>query len=151
MKAWRCWLLGNLTRGRPAKPDVRLKIRNLTREVVLAGGVEVADRGATRRKGLLGRDGLSAGEGLWILPCEAVHTFGMRFPIDLVYLDRKHQVKKVRSDVPPWRLSACLSAHSVLELASGTIRRTETRPGDRLEFAAADDQRTAAAAISTRP
>jgi uncharacterized membrane protein (UPF0127 family) len=79
----------------------------------------VADRGATRRKGLLGRDGLSAGEGLWILPCEAVHTFCMRFPIDLVYLDRKHQVKKVRSDVRPWRLSACLSAHSVLELASG--------------------------------
>jgi hypothetical protein len=58
----------------------------------------------------------------------------MKFPIDLVYLDRKKKVKKVRSDVPPWRLSACLSAHSVLELASGTIRRTQTRPGDTLEF-----------------
>jgi uncharacterized protein len=141
MKNFGSWILDNLTRGE-AKPDVRLKIRNLTREVVLAAGVEVADRGAKRRKGLLGRDGLSAGEGLWILPCEAVHTFGMRFPIDLVYLDRKHHVKKVRSDVPPWRLSACLSAHSVLELASGTIRRTETRPGDRLEFSAADDRQT---------
>jgi uncharacterized membrane protein (UPF0127 family) len=61
----------------------------------------------------------------------------MQFPIDLVYLDRDLRVKKVRSDVPPWRLSACLSAHSVLELASGTIRRTQTRRGDKLEFSSA--------------
>jgi hypothetical protein len=58
----------------------------------------------------------------------------MKFSIDLVYLDRKKKVKKIRSGVPPWRLSACLSAHSVLELASGTIRMTQTRPGDTLEF-----------------
>ena len=79
------------------------------------------------------------------MPCESVHTFGMKFPIDLVYLDRKKKVKKVRSDVPPWRLSACLSAHSVLELASGTIRTTQTRPGDTLEFSPAlpiSDSRT---------
>jgi uncharacterized membrane protein (UPF0127 family) len=151
MKDFSRWIRDNLTRGRHAQPDARLKILNLTREAVVARCVEVADRGAKRRKGLLGRDGLSPEEGLWISPCEAVHTFGMRFPIDLVYLDRKQRVKKVRSDVPPWRLSACLSAHSVLELASGTIRRTQTRPGDRLEFSASEDQRTAVAAISTRP
>jgi uncharacterized membrane protein (UPF0127 family) len=96
--------------------------------------VEVADHGATRRKGLLGRSGLLAGEGLWIVPCESVHTFGMKFPIDLVYLDRNKKVKKVRHSVPPWRLSACLTAHSVVELASGTIQMTKTRPGDKLEF-----------------
>ena len=122
------------TRGAQVKPNPRLKILNLTRQTVLADYVEVADNGATRRKGLLGRSELPAGEGLWILPCESVHTVGMKFPIDLVYLDRKKRVKNVRSDVPPWRLSACLSAHSVLELASGTIRRTQTRPGDMLEF-----------------
>ena len=53
----------------------------------------------------------------------------MRFPIDLVYLDRELRMKKVRSDVRPWRLSACLSAHSVLELPPGAIRDTQTKPG----------------------
>jgi uncharacterized membrane protein (UPF0127 family) len=124
--------------GGGAKPNSRLKIWNLTRQTVLADRVEVADHGASRRKGLLGRDGLPAGEGLWIVPCESVHTFWMRFPIDLVYLDRNKKVKKVRSGVPPWRLSACLSAHSVLEFASGTVHKTETRPGDSLEFSPAD-------------
>jgi uncharacterized protein len=127
-------IFDSLTRRRRSRPDLRLRIANLTRHAELAHCAEVADDGAKRRKGLLGRQGLGPGEGLWILPCEAVHTFGMQFPIDLVYLDRDLRVKKVRSDVPPWRLSACLSAHSVLELASGTIRRTQTRSGDRLEF-----------------
>jgi uncharacterized protein len=131
------WISAHFTRSRSAKSKFRLKALNLTRQTVLAHCVEVADHGATRRKGLLGRDGLSAGEGLWIVPCESVHTFGMRFPIDLVYLDRNKKVRKVRSGVPPWRLSACLSAHSVLELASGTIRMTQTRPGDMFEFSPA--------------
>lgn len=117
-----------------AKPNSRLKILNLTRQSVLADCVEVADHGATRRKGLLGRDGLAPGEGLWIVPCESIHTFGMRFPIDLVYLDRNKKVKKTRSGVPPWRLSACLSAHSVLELVPGAIRASQTQSGDMLEF-----------------
>jgi uncharacterized membrane protein (UPF0127 family) len=111
-----------------------MRVANLTRQVELACCVDVADEGSKRRKGLLGREALSAGEGLWIVPCESVHTFGMKFPIDLVYLDPDKRVKKVRSGLRPWRLSACLSAHSVLELASGSIRETGTRPGDRLEF-----------------
>jgi uncharacterized protein len=64
----------------------------------------------------------------------------MKFAIDLVYLDRSKRVKKVRSGVPPWRLSACFSAHSVLEFASGTVNRTQTRPGDRLEFTPVEPQ-----------
>ena len=118
-------------------PEIRLRVSNLTRQTVLASSAELADKGEKRRKGLLGRPQLSPGQGLWILPCEAVHTFGMQFPIDLVYLDRNHRIKKVRSNVPPWRLSACLTAHSVLELASGTIRDTQTKPGDKLEFSSA--------------
>jgi uncharacterized protein len=129
---------GHLSRTDRVKPNSPLKILNLTREVVLAHRVEVADNGATRRKGLLGRHSLPAGEGLWIVPCESVHTFGMKFSIDLVYVDRNKKVKKVRSSVPPWRLSACLSAHSVIELASGTIHITQTSPGDKLEFSSAD-------------
>jgi uncharacterized protein len=130
-------MLDSLTRGRPAKSDASLRISNLTKQMELACCVEVADHGAKRRKGLLGRERLPAGEGLWIVPCEAVHTFGMRFAIDLVYVDRNMRVKKVKSNVPPWRLSACLSAHSVLELASGTICMTQTKPGDILAFSAA--------------
>jgi uncharacterized membrane protein (UPF0127 family) len=115
-------------------PEARLRVANLTRETVLASSLEVANHGSNRMKGLLGRDGLAPGEGLWIKPCEAVHTFGMRFAIDLVYLDRKKRIRKVRSGVPPWRMSACLTAHSVIELPSGTILATQTRRGDRLEF-----------------
>jgi hypothetical protein len=96
--------------------------------------MEVADSASKRNKGLLGRERLSPGEGLWICPCEAVHTFWMRFPIDLVYLDRKNRIRKLCGEVPPWRLSACFWAHSVLELPSGTIRNTQTEPGDTLEF-----------------
>jgi len=117
---------------------IRLKISNLTRRTILAERAEVADRGATRRKGLLGRNGLGPGEGLWIVPCESVHTFGMGFAIDLVYIDRKQRVRKVRSGVRPWRLSACLSAHSVIELASGVVRDTQTKAGDMLQFSPAD-------------
>jgi uncharacterized membrane protein (UPF0127 family) len=75
---------------------------------------------------------------MWIVPCEAVHTFFMQFPIDLVYIDRKHRVKKVRSSVPPWRISACLSAHSVVELPAGTVLATQTERGDTLEIAEAN-------------
>lgn len=71
-----------------------MKILNLTRSTELAGRVCVADSGATRRKGLLGRAGLNEGEGLWIVPCEAVHTFRMKFALDLVFVDRKLRVKK---------------------------------------------------------
>jgi uncharacterized membrane protein (UPF0127 family) len=117
--------------------DSVLRVANLTRNTILATRLGIANQGESRRKGLLGRDGLAAGEGLWIKPCEAVHTVGMRFAIDLVYLDRKHRVRKLRSSVPPWRLSACLSAHSVMELPAGTIRDTQTERGDTLEFAPA--------------
>jgi uncharacterized membrane protein (UPF0127 family) len=96
--------------------------------------VEVADRGPARTRGLLGRRSLGKGEGLWIVPCEAVHTFGMRFAIDLVYIDRRNVVRKVRNSVPPGRLSGCLRAHSVLELAAGTLKSTPVRPGDTLHF-----------------
>ena len=130
-------ILASIVQSRPAKPEVRLRIANLTRQTELAHNVDVANYAARRRKGLLGRVMLAAGEGLWIVPCEAVHTFGMQFPIDLVYIDRDKRVKKVRDDVSPRRLSACFSAHSVLELAAGSIRRTQTKPGDRLEFSRA--------------
>lgn len=130
-------IAATLNRPPRPRPEVFLTISNLSRDTILASRVLVADQAATRRKGLLGRNALPPDEGLWIVPCEAIHTVGMNFAIDLVYLDRKNIVKKVRSNVKPWRMSACLSAHSTIELAAGTVQRTQTRRGDRLAFSAA--------------
>jgi len=126
-------------RGRLKQPpddsaEKTMRVSNLTRRTHLGDRVQIAGNGRDRRKGLLGRECLNDGEGLWIVPCEAVHTFGMRFAIDLVYLDRKHRVIKTRSQVRPWRVSTCLTAHSVIELAPGTIRKTRTMRGDALAF-----------------
>lgn len=107
-------------------------MRNQTRKTVLAENAELADTSARRRTGLLKHSRLEPGEGLWIVPCESVHTFFMKFPIDLVYLDKRKKVKKVRHAVPAWRLSACLFAHSVLELPAGTARESGTVAGDEL-------------------
>jgi len=109
-------------------------VRNQTRDAVLGDAVEVADTSAKRRTGLLKHTRLEPGQGLWIVPCESVHTFFMKFPIDLVYLDRQRKVRKVRSAVPAWRLSACLTAHSILELPAGTAEKTGTRAGDELKI-----------------
>jgi len=111
-----------------------LQVLNRTRGTVLATQLTKAHTGATRRKGLLDRKCLLPGEGLWIAPCESVHTFFMQFPIDLVYLDRKLKVKKVRHSVAAWRMSVCLAAHSVLELPAGTAAAARTERGDCVEM-----------------
>ena len=111
---------------------MKVHVRNQTRNTVLATAAEVADTSAKRRTGLLKHKALDSGDGLWITPCESVHTFFMKFSIDLVYLDRKKRVRKVRHAVPPWRLSACLTAHSILELPAGTAKQTGTQRGDEL-------------------
>ena len=134
--------LRELFTPQPSKfPKGMLKVVNVTRSTVIATRLEIANTGKTRRKGLLGRNYLALGEGLWIIPCESVHTFFMRFPIDLIYLGRGNRVRKVRSRVGAWRISGCLTARSVLELAAGTVERTETRQGDMLEFMPADEER----------
>jgi uncharacterized protein len=113
---------------------LKILVRNHTRNLVLADAAELADTSAKRRTGLLKHKRLDRGQGLWIVPCESVHTFFMKFPIDLVYLDRSRKVRKVRHAVPAWRLSACLSAHSVLELPAGTLAESGTSVGDILQM-----------------
>jgi uncharacterized membrane protein (UPF0127 family) len=113
---------------------LKIQVLNSTRNVMLAEGAEVADTSTKRRTGLLKHTGLEPGEGLWIVPCESVHSFFMKFTIDVLYLDRKHRVKKIRPEMTPWRMSACLTAHSVLELPAGTIAGTGTQAGDQLEI-----------------
>ena len=113
---------------------LKIKVRNRDRGTILAEAADVADTSAKRRTGLLKHSKLDPGAGLWISPCESVHSFGMKFAIDLVYLDRKKKVRKVRKNMVPWRLSACLTAHSVLELPAGVIEASHTERGDQLEF-----------------
>ena len=114
--------------------SLKLRIKNQTRGTVLAEYAGIADTSATRRTGLLKHNELRPGDGLWIVPCEAVHTFGMKFPIDLVFLSKAWTVRKIRHAVPRRRIAMDLLAHSVLELPAGTLRSTGTEPGDELEL-----------------
>jgi uncharacterized membrane protein (UPF0127 family) len=113
---------------------LKLLVRNQTRDTILGDSVAVADTSSTRRTGLLKHEKLNPGEGLWIVPCESVHTFFMKFPIDLVYLDKQRKVRKVRHRVPAWRLSMCLSADSILELPAGTAEQSGTQVNDQLKL-----------------
>jgi uncharacterized membrane protein (UPF0127 family) len=100
--------------------------------VTLATAAIIADSSETRRTGLLKHSSLPAGEGLWIVPCEGVHSFWMKFSIDVLYLDKSKKVRKIRHEMKPWRISACLPAHSVLELPAGTAASSGTQVGDQL-------------------
>jgi uncharacterized protein len=112
----------------------RLRVHNPTRNTTLAERALIADTSKTRKTGLLKHERLDAGEGLWLTPCEGIHTVGMKFPIDVLFLDKRRKVVKIRPAMPRWRMSACLRAYSVLELPSGTAARTQTSAGDQLEF-----------------
>jgi hypothetical protein len=107
------------------------RLEDVTAGALVAGHVEGALDSASRRRGLLGRDALHD-TALVIAPCSAIHTFFMRFPIDVVFVDRHGVVVKVRPDLPAWRISGAWGAYAVCEVASGTVRRTGTRAGNRL-------------------
>jgi uncharacterized protein len=111
-----------------------LRVRNITRDVLLGGSVDIADSSSKRRTGLLKHTSLLPGEGLWIAPCEGVHTWGMKYLIDVVFLSKKRQVIKIRKDMDKRGIALCLWAHSVLELPAGTLEQTGTQKGDQLEF-----------------
>jgi uncharacterized membrane protein (UPF0127 family) len=95
--------------------------------------VEGAFDTRTRRRGLLGRDGL-AESALVIAPCKLVHTFFMRFAIDTVFVDREGFVLRVRHNMRPNRLSGAWGAFATIELPAGQARRADVRAGDRLVF-----------------
>jgi len=112
----------------------KLLIRNTDRQSELAAAADIADTSQKRRTGLLKHQSLEPGQGLWIVPCEAVHTFGMKFPIDVLYLSKQKKVLKIRDNMKRSRMSICLRAHSVLELPAGYAAQTSTQVGDQLEF-----------------
>lgn len=122
-----------LTAGTQAPPLLRAV--NATRGRIVAERVEWAGTSRTRRAGLLGRSGLEDGHGMYIVPCQWIHTFGMRFPIDVAFLDASHRVVAIHHTLRPNRLSRiALRAEGVLELPARTLVETGTRVGDVVEL-----------------
>ncbi len=106
---------------------------NRTRGTELARACRVAANPWTRLVGLLGRRSLEPGEGLLLVGEQAIHTIGMRFSIDVIYLDRSARVLRALPVLPPQRLGPFLrESHNVLELPAGTLAATDTREGDEL-------------------
>lgn len=101
----------------------------------LATQVELAGTSTTRTRGLLGRDALPAGHALVIAPCQGIHTFGMRFALDIVGVRRDGLVVTLRRDVPRRRIVLALRAFAIVELAAGASQEPGLRTGDRLEVA----------------
>jgi uncharacterized protein len=111
--------------------------RNRTRDTCLATSLCVADTHWTRLRGLLGlaSGDFGNGRGLWIVPCHGVHTLGMGFAIDAVYLDGDMNVVHVEDELRPWRFAAVRgNAFSVLELPCHTAKETGTAIGDKIEI-----------------
>jgi hypothetical protein len=112
-------------------------VYNKTRERFIATHARVADGYFSRLVGLLGTTSrwAHAGKGLWIVPSHGVHTIGMLYALDLVFLDRNYVVVEVEEHVRPFRISkVSFKSNSVLELPVHTVFRTETRVGDQLEI-----------------
>lgn len=110
---------------------------NQTRQAYLATALAVADTHWTRLRGLLGlrSSDFRNGSGLWIVPCHGVHTLGMGFPIDVVYLDDAMTVIDIRRALQPWRFAPVRTqASSVLELPCSTADETRTAVGDKIQI-----------------
>lgn len=98
-----------------------MRLVNARTDRVLASRVEMAQTRVERKRGLLGRSGLAEGAALVIVPCFAIHTVGMQFAIDVVFVDAHGRVKKIVRDLPPWRMSASPSSRAVIEMAAGSL------------------------------
>lgn len=115
-------------------------VYNQTRECFLSLGVTPADTTFTRLKGLIGRLQLRVDEGLWVVPSCGIHTMGVLFPLDLIYLDDDLQVVHVIEHFSRFRISPLKTqATSVLELPTHTIYSSQTQPGDQLLICAAEE------------
>jgi uncharacterized protein len=115
---------------------------NRTRQSFLATALAVADTHWMRLRGLLGlaANDFGNGSGLWIVPSHGVHTLGMGFPIDVVYLDRAMNVIHLETDMKPWRFAPVRrQAASVLELPSQKVAETGTAVGDKIEISLKKD------------
>ncbi len=111
-----------------------MEIVNLTTGRTLASDARVADSFFSRLKGLLGTRCLADGKGLVIRPCDSIHTFGMNYPIDVVFVAAADRVAKMIVCLGPGRMAMCRGSRFVVELPAGTLVRTGTMAGDQLRL-----------------
>ena len=112
-----------------------VSVHNKTRNSALSSRVRVADTTWSRLVGLIGRSSLEPDSGLWITPSNSIHTFGMRFPFDVVFINRSCRVVGLRMGIRPFRITLPnFKAWSVFELPVGTISRSRTEMGDQLRI-----------------
>lgn len=108
-------------------------VYNQTRECFLSLNVKAADTTFSRLKGLIGKLKLRSDEGLWVVPSQGVHTIGLLFPLDLIYLDENYHVIHLVEHIPSFRIGPFKAhAQSVLELPTHTIYSSNTQTGDQL-------------------
>ncbi len=123
---------------KPPRPGEKLELVqavNVSKGLTVATRVRWAGTSETRRRGLLGRSTIEATEGLYIIPTQWVHMFGMRFPIDVAFLAADGRVLFIHHELKPNRLSRLVwRAEGALELAAGTLHATQTEVGDIIEF-----------------
>ena len=113
-------------------PEAGLRLTNSRSGLVVAHQLLTAFDSASRRTGLLHHDSLSDGCALLIAPSNAIHTFFMRFEIDVAFVKKDGRVLKTRHVLRPWRLAGALGAFVAIELPAGALARSDTRPGDTL-------------------
>lgn len=118
-----------------AAPNARWVLRNARHQRVVARALETAFERKSRNRGLLGRLSLAEDSALILAPCNSIHTFFMKFPIDVGFVDRDGTALRVREALLPWRIQASPRAAAVVELAAGALRQSDTRSGDQLFLA----------------
>jgi uncharacterized membrane protein (UPF0127 family) len=119
--------------------DGAFELRNSRSGEIVAHTVVPAFESATRRKGLLGRDSFPEGSAMIIAPSNAIHTFWMRFAIDVVFVRRDGVVVKVQESLSPWRAAIAAKAYAVIELRAGALRQVDVKVGDVLALALSSD------------
>jgi uncharacterized membrane protein (UPF0127 family) len=127
------------------QPDLSWQLVNDRTDRIIATRLLTAFDSKSRNQGLLGRTSFEAGSALIIAPCNAVHTFFMRFDIDVVFVAKTGQVLKIQNALRPWRLAWGVRAFAAIELPAGTASSTDTLLEDRLVV------REAAGGASTQP
>lgn len=114
-----------------------MKLLNKTKNILICENLVVAKSLLQRMRGLLGKKGLASSEGLWLKPCNSIHTWFMNFKIDVIFVDKGLCVRALHEDVGPWKvLWPKFGFHSAFELSAGQLKKFQLEIGDQLDVVA---------------
>jgi uncharacterized protein len=112
-----------------------VQVKNVSKGTIIVSNCKIANSFLTRFMGLMGKHEFPNDEGLLIIPCNSIHMCFMKFPIDVVFLDKTNTVLNTIKSIQPWKFSNFVSkAHCVVELPVGAIENSRTEPGDKLDI-----------------